>query len=572
MEQDFTVFKEKNYYLTKVTVSHTKSGLNYASPVSNAAIQLGWKGENFAMHSPFDNDMWARFESRKLSASNFTSSEVTAVYNYNRQGLVVGSLEHETWKSGVHINAIAEAAFNLTAFGGYTSQKYTHDLRAHGRVMTAEGTCSSPDMMVGYFDDWRQGMEVYAANNRLTEPPVIKSWTKSTPVGWNSWGVLKDKINLKAAKGVVDFFADSCKTFRTQEHTLFIDLDSYWDAMVKGGLDGNTDELKAFVAYCKAKGFEPGIYWAPFTDWGKQGDRKVEGSDYTYKSTWTLINGQPLDVDGGRAMDPTHPATQKRMEKYINFFKSCGFKMIKIDFLGHATLEADHFYDPSVKTGMQAFRAGMTYLDSLMDNTMLVYAAISPNLATGRYVHMRRIACDAFKDISETAYTLNSVTYGWWQAYLYDYMDADHVVFKEATIGENRARLASAVVTGSLITGDDYSADGIWRKTARKLLQNKSLLKLVSIDGKSFRPYNAMVGDKASPVFEKRVGNKLYLAVFNYGEQPSKQRLNFERLDIKHFKSYKIITGPSSFKVVRYQDNLTIELPSKDAVIICVDL
>ena len=48
---------------------------------------------------------------------------------------------------------------------------------------------------------------------------------------------------------------------------------------------------------------------------------------------------------------------------------------------------------------MQAYKLGMEHLIKELDGQMLVYAAISPNLATGRYVYMRRISCDAFKTI-----------------------------------------------------------------------------------------------------------------------------------------------------------------------------
>lgn len=572
LEQAFTTFKDKNYFLARTKVYQCGRSINYCSPLVNAKVSLNWGGDNYGLHSPFDNDMWATYESERLDSLKFTSSEISVIFNENRKGLVVGSLEHKVWKSGIYLQGNSARSFQLTAFGGYTDQKLTHDLRSHGTVQSEQGIISSPLIMVGYFDDWRSGMEIYGSNNKLTEPPVIAPWKGATPVGWNSWGVLQDKIDLPSAKGVIDFFADSCKLYRTKDHKLFIDLDSFWDRMIEGGLDGNSDKLKAFVSYCNAKGFEPGIYWAPFTDWGKQGDRKVEGSDYSYKDVWTYINGKPLDVDGGRAMDPTHPGTRARIVKYIEFFKSLGFKMIKIDFLGHATLEADHYYDSRVTTGMEAFCNGMTFLDSMLSNKMLTYAAISPNLATARYVHMRRIACDAFKSIAETAYTLNSVTYGWWQGHMYDFMDADHVVFKDASIGENRARLASAVVTGSLITGDDYSKRGPWRTTAMKLLQNKDLLAIVGKDGKPFRPVVLEKGKAPSNVFEKRMGNKLYLGVFNYGENKTTMKLSLLRLGIKSPKSSKMIMGPSTAKADFSDGQVSIQLPGKDAAIFCLDL
>ncbi|UAY56866.1 alpha-amylase family protein [Arachidicoccus terrestris] len=571
MEQDFTVFTSKDYFLVKARFSHVRGPVNYCSPLSAATIDLDWAGENYTLRCPFDNDMWARYETARLDTVHFVSSEVSTVFNADRAGLVIGSLEHKIWKSGIRLESTSAHSLRLTAFGGYTNATVTHDRRPHGVVRSADGSTCSPQMMVGYFGDWRTGMEAYAKNNRLTEPPFIQSWKGATPVGWNSWGVLQDKIDLPSAKGVVDFFADSCKLFRTKDRKLFIDLDSYWDRMIKNGLGGDVGELKSFVDYCKSRGFEPGIYWAPFTDWGKQGSRRVEGSDYTYQDCWTSINGKPLDVDGGRAMDPTHPATRRRIIKYIGFFKSMGFKMIKIDFLGHATLEADHYYDPQVKTGMEAFCSGMEFLDSLLDNKMLVYAAISPNLATARYVHMRRIACDAFKSISETAYALNSLTYGWWQSHLYDYMDADHVVFKGGASGENRARLASAVMTGTLITGDDYSKPGPWRTTARRLLQNQALLALVGLDGKSFMPYTINVGNGAGNIFEKRVGDKLYLGVFNYAAQPGRFNVLYSKLGVKSPSKVTMIMGGKETKCSLSSQALNMELPKQDAAIFCLE-
>ena len=38
---------------------------------------------------------------------------------------------------------------------------------------------------------------------------------------------------------------------------------------------------------------------------------------------------------------------------------------------------------------------------------------------------------------------MNAVSYGWWQDLVYQYNDADHIVLKDATEGENRARITS---------------------------------------------------------------------------------------------------------------------------------
>jgi len=132
---------------------------------------------------------------------------------------------------------------------------------------------------------------------------------------------------------------------------------------------------------------------------------------------------------------------------------------------------------------------------------------------------MRRIGCDAFSAIDNTEYTLNSTGYGWWQSGLYDFVDADHVVFNKADDGVNRARLVSSLVTGTLMTGDDYSSPGKWRNTARRLLQNREVLEVVG-RGKAWRPVFANTGDRGVQVFGKKEGAKVYLAVVNYENNP----------------------------------------------------
>jgi alpha-galactosidase len=386
---------------------------------------------------------------------------------------------------------------------------------------------------MGYYSDWRTGMEEYAKANRIAEPPYVFNWDKPTPVGWNSWGVIQEKLTYDKITKVADFFADSIPAFRTG-NTAFIDLDSFWDNLVH---NGDYSKLKAFADHCKAKGLQPGVYWAPFTDWGhKSGpNRKADGSDYTFGDMWTKIGNGYNDIDGARAIDPTHPGTQKRIAYVIGHLKSCGFKMIKIDFLGHAASEANSFYDPTVKTGMQAYRKGMEYLVDQLGSQMLLYAAISPSMATGRYVHMRRIACDAFKSIDNTRYTLNSVTYGWWQTYLYSYIDADHVVFNDETIGANRARLLSALVTGTWVSGDDFSVNGQWTARVKKYYQNAELIKLVK-NGKAFKPLDGNTGTGASEIFTQQIGDTFYVAAFNYGKDAKTFSLSPQRLGINTSK------------------------------------
>jgi alpha-galactosidase len=492
LQQLFYTYADKDYCVIVVRVAG--QACNYLSPLNAAKIGIGTQ----VLNVPFDNDMWVRYDAPDISKAAFTGSEVTAIYDAHH-GVVIGSLEQDVWKTGLQVKEQG-----LKVYCGFTDSVRTHDKKGHGRVKPVDGYCTSAPVYIGYDKDWRQAMENYA---KAFGPRHVSKYTGATPVCWNSWGVIQTKINLSKAKGVVDFFHDSCVGYRSADHTLYIDLDSYWDNM-------NLVQLTEFAAYCKEKGFKPGIYWAPFVDWGKY-DRPLEGSTYSYGETWTRQDGQCIDLDGGRAMDPTHPGTKYRIAHFMRLFREMGYVMVKIDFLAHGALEGDQFYDPTVTTGMQAYRKGMEWLDSMAGKDMLLYAAISPSLATSDYVHVRRIACDAFSSVDHTEYTLNSMAYGWWQSFLYPYLDADHVVFRDASFNANKARFASALVTGTIVVGDDYAADGEWKQVAKKLLQDKELLEIAR-KGKAFRPVD---GNK---VFMREDG---YVAIFNYDNKEQVYRV-----------------------------------------------
>jgi alpha-galactosidase len=538
IEQVFYTYPGREFFLTQIVLTGKGLGSNSILPFSGNIPAVA--GDARSIFFPFDNDTFIRYNAKQFIAPFLNaSSEVGTIYNNNtRKGYITGSVEHEVWKTGITTSAKKDSGNAIIVQSGYTDKDVTRDHIVHGEVKG--DIIRSPKIFVGYFNDWRKGMEAYAKANRIAEPPFVFNWTQPTPVGWNSWGVMQDKLTFEKATKVADFFADSLAKFRTG-NTAFIDLDSYWDFMLKGGLEGDYSKLKEFAAYCKSKGLQPGVYWAPFTDWGwKDGpDRKVTGTNYTYGEIWTKVGNDYHEIDGARAIDPTHPGTLKRIDLVIGKLKECGFKMIKIDFLGHATAESTHFYDTTVTTGMQAYRKGMEYLVNKLDNQMLIYAAISPNLATGRYVHTRRIACDAFKSLHDTQYTLNSLSYGWWQTYLYNYIDADHVVLSTEDDGANRARILSALITGTFITGDDFSVHGKWSQKAITIYQDPELLKVIR-NGKAFEPVEGNTGENSSEMFTQKIGSDLYIAVFNFSGNEKIVKLDPERLGFKPSSTYKL--------------------------------
>lgn len=301
-------------------------------------------------------------------------------------------------------------------------------------------------------------------------------------------------------------------------------MDSGWNSF-------SEEQLKAFVEKCKANGQQAGIYWTPFTDWGKDPERTIQDAPaYRYKDVYLYANGKPQDLDGAYATDPTHPAIEMQMQKVSELFRRCGFTYVKMDFMTHGALEADHWYDPKIQTGIQAYNYGMKLLDRYFGD-MFINLSISP-VFPAHYAQSRRIACDAWNKIKDTEYTLNALSYGWWIDRVYQFNDADHVVLQEAGEGENRARITSAVITGLFITGDDFSegGSGEGKAKARAFLTNPDINAVAR--GVSFRPLEGNGGKSENQFVHTDESGNVYYAVFNYTESPFMLKIPFSRIGI----------------------------------------
>lgn len=566
MRQYFTCYPDQEFILIQLEIEGQGITSNYMAPLITHKATLNKGTDVRTLFVPFDNDTFIKYNAKPLSEKLNKSAELGAIYdNESRNGFVLGSIDHANWKTGVESAGSGKTLHQLTLFGGFSDVSVTRDSMEHGSIKSDK--ILSPRMFIGYFSDWRDGMEQYAKITRKLSPPYHKAWKNATPVGWNSWGVIKEHLTYNKAVAVVDFFDKEIRAFRNSDGTAYIDLDSFWDNMVPGGFSGDFSKLKDFVNYCKERNLEPGVYWAPFTDWGFRDarDRKAEGSDYKFSEMWTKTRSGYHDLDGGRALDPTHPGTQKRIAYIIEKLKNCGFKMIKIDFLSHAAIESTHFYDSTITTGMQAYKTGMERLSDHLANSMLVYAAISPSMATAPYAHMRRIACDAWKSIEDTEYTLNSVNYGWWQTYLYDYIDGDHLVFEKENQGANRARLISGLITGPVILGDDYSTQAPWQEEVKQWLQLDAIKVLIK-SGKAFRPIEGNTGEKTSRMFVRHEEDCIYLAIFNYQKEASQITVDANRIGLSANKKH-VLTELLNNEQLTLDHQLTIAFKQEGAYI-----
>ncbi len=549
MVQTFYV-TDSDYLITSLQVE-SENGLNlktnYIAPVCvNTAYTLFSNNSNNRMLKvPYDNDGFGRYHKYKMTRS-MTSYEVGAFFEgESRRGLVIGSVDHDCWKNALTATTTNNGTIsNLKVYSGASfpesgSDKNkdtgTRDVLPHGKL---SGTSvSSARMFIGFFDDWREGMERFGQANTIVVPKH-DSWLHGTPMGWQSWGVLQDANSYAADQAIAEYYNNTLRNlgFYNEQGKQVISIDS-WDNM-------SGDEQSQLANYCNSNNQIPGLYKTPFvTWWGSVDELKtynMNGSNYKCYDCCLKVNGAPYSPNGqGYALDPTHPGTQAYIRSEMADLRNKGYKYVKVDFTSHGMIQADSYYDPNITTGVQAYNVGMKiFCEEANRAGMFVALSIAP-LFPYQYGNSRRIACDTWGDISNTEYSMNALSGGWWTDEMYQYNDPDHLVFiahnynkwinKVYSEGENRARMTNGVVTGMVLVSDNYSGSDVRdqnggaiesRNRAQWLLGNNDINEVARL-GKSFRPvygykeYNGNDYD-AENFFYHHTDKYLYVAVINY--------------------------------------------------------
>ena len=575
MVQEFELFQDQEYLLTKVSVLETNdSGIatNFISPLTTSSmgsVENRIDGSDYFLEVPFDNDGWITYDTKGINSSG-ESHEVTALFDkVSGAGLVIGSITHDTWKTGIRFKGSGNQINKLEVFGG-ANTRLTRDKSPHGTVSGSR--VESPLIFVGAYDKWQTGLDDYGiANTRIV--PMKEAYTDKVPFGWNSWGAVQTDINLDTANGISDYVKENLQSAWTQspEDVVYINLDSYWDNMTDS-------ELKEFVEHCKANGQKAGIYWTPFVAWHSPENLEtsyVENTNNEYTIADIVLrkeNGEMYgnDLAGAFPIDVTHPGSKLRMDYFIDRFKEAGFSYIKLDFLTHGALEGKH-YDQSVQTGMQAYNQAMQYIKDRIDGTMFINMSIAPTFPY-QYADGKRIACDAYYSIANTEYTLNSLTYGFWQKQLYRYPDPDNIVVwgkdGKAGIEEARSRVISGVLLGtSFLAGDNFinpvgnriEADSRFKT----LLTNEDLIRTAKI-GKIFRPLSVNPTNKAANIFVMEDEGNTYLAVLNYSSIETTFTLSLSDY-MKPGKNYQIKEAWSGITSEVNGNSFNLILKGKDS-------
>ncbi|WP_235439993.1 alpha-galactosidase [Paenibacillus sp. DMB20] len=406
--------------------------------------------------------------------------------------------------------------------------------------------------MVGDYDDYRTGLEAYGEENAKIAPAL--SWEGGVPIGWNSWSAAMSTLDYDLYVATSDFLKREVQPqgFHNED-TLYMNFDAFWDRLTPA-------EMENALKRVSENGHKPGTYWTPFAFWGSPAGfgNPVEGTDGKYTYGDILLRDQDgeilPDVDGGLAIDPTHPGNLARIDWFMDKFISEGFEYIKLDFMAHGALEGKH-YDPNITTGIAAYNYGLSYLTDKLSperigRPFFINLSIAP-LFPYSYAHSRRISCDVFGTIKDTEYLLNSLTHGWWMNdTLYRFNDPDHAVIYKSfnqdstTRQEGRSRLTASVISGTvLLLGDDFRhEEAAWR--AKNWLGNEAITEIARL-GRTFVPVEGKLGKQAADTFvltHPREAGTTYIAVFNFdGAEFVQKTVSLERCGLEAHASYTVL-------------------------------
>ncbi|GHU03712.1 alpha-galactosidase [Spirochaetia bacterium] len=586
IKQNYYLYEDHNYALFEAVVSGVETETNYVSPLAAGNAMAGATGAAAGsqvvfleadakdprfLFVPFDNDAFVRYRSDRLMGAS-ESYEVTAVFdNTSRRGFVTGSVTHDIWKTGIRAKTGGRngAVTELRVFGGITSSQ-TRDTLPHGTLVGAE--IASPKVFLGYFADWRDGMEEYGRANGIVSPPL--AWDAGPPFGWNSWSAVAEKVDYDIFVTASDFLKDNLPTWTNHQGVVYINFDSFWDNLTEV-------QRRNAAAHVKKNGQRAGIYHTPFVFWGnvEQSREWSPGeTDGRYKWFDLLLKdekGRPVPaIDGGMVLDPTHPGTIQVTKRRLDQFREWGFTYVKLDFMSHGAVEGRH-YEKSVRTGIQAYNYGMQKLldglgDDIKNQNFFISLSIAP-IFPAQYAHGRRICCDVFGDIANAEYMLNSLNYGWWlNRTVYPYNDPDHIVVynsfnhKEPYLyNEGLTRYVSTAIGGTFMIDSDDIRLPEAQARVKQILGNKAINNLAA-DGVSFRPVEGNTNDRAGDAFIRKDGNNLYLAVFNYNKEKSKTvKLDAERLGLDGKKSYRMVNLITN-KEETVSGTITVELEAAE--------
>lgn len=579
-------------------------------PGQQGKIVLPGNGALFTDY-PFDNDNWVDVISRRWPAEqkgvDGISYELASAYDENtRNGFAVGSLVHDFWKTGIRYatGTMGSRIDSFIVYGGaatkdnpalpdsYGGKDGTHDYVAHGTQ--AGESVYAPLIYLSASSDVRNDLTGFGSTVKKVAGSL--SWKKPAPFYWNSFGVEGvlgyEKVMMPLDVAKVSDFIHSLDNFNKTTQPV-LSIDSYDQGIY------STEVLKSISRYGKRKGQQMGFYFIPFALWtwkNNINNSKLTNTDHPLSEVILLDEKRNYipykDGEWGAfPIDPSHPYTRDYIIGQLKKAKAIDASFIKIDFLSAGALESNRRYNPTIRSGIQAYDYGMKMLKHLVDSIMgpdvFITQAISP-LFPHQYAHTRFLSTDVYSHLrndqpgfphyGSTAASMVSATHFWWtQGNLWPYTNMDVVVMKNfqknKDISEQdvKVRIFSMMVFGSIFgDGSDYRNKEVAER-AKKYLNNAAICEFFS-KPKAFTPLRFPVGNAQNQRLSFYLpGDTLLVAAFNFDSgQPFKETFQQDALQWadKEYVLQDLLTGKGVGKIGKGQTSFTVEVPVKDAVMI----
>ncbi|MBR4779199.1 MAG: hypothetical protein IK011_04840, partial [Bacteroidaceae bacterium] len=139
LTQHFQLFEQHPWILSSLEISSPDTlRANYLAPFSTQQTYalFNASANNRMLRVPFDNDNFVRYGRHPLNTT-ITSYEVTALYEGDsRRGIVIGSVDHDHWKSAIRIDASSDSRIKaLCAYSGASDPTGTWDVLPHGKLV-----------------------------------------------------------------------------------------------------------------------------------------------------------------------------------------------------------------------------------------------------------------------------------------------------------------------------------------------------------------------------------------------------------------------------------------------------
>jgi hypothetical protein len=425
----------------------------------------------------------------------------------------------------------------------------------YGRLLIPAGaTATGETLAIGYFDDLRDGLELYA--DTIVRLYHIK--VKKVPSGYMTWYHAK-ALDEKRMPVLAAWCEKNLKPYGLE----FLQIDDGWQlanrdftaADPKGAYPGGMQRTAEAVT---RHGLMAGIWLTPF-GWDYQRPVFAGHRDWFVKRA----DGSVYAVDwGGDCLDMTNPAARDFLRGVIGRIShDWGYKFFKLDGLwtgmavrivyGDPTYRPDDFgdavfHDPAM-TNVEAFRTGLkTAREGAGSDAYFLGCTASQNMRTLAgsigLVDGIRVGVDSNKTWAGILMNVNVATSVYYLHHRVWHNDPDVLYLdKEFTLDQVRAWASWLAVTGDLYMVSNWlpetPADRL--EILKRTIPNHNL-KARPVD--LYESYPAKVWHLRAGEGEKR---RDVVAVFNWGEKPQEIAVSLRRLGLAagHYSALEYWSG-----------------------------